>query len=65
MTGTRRPPPVFMSISARSAADFLTSRYSTAYPFAAYASRASAVWGQPSLPKIVTRFSVAMGGLSP
>lgn len=40
--------------------DFFTLRYSTAYPFAANASRASEVWGQPSLPKMVTRLSLGM-----
>jgi hypothetical protein len=58
ITGTFRAPRVCRSISSRSAADFFTSRYSTAYPLAANASRASEVWGQPSLPKMVTRLSV-------
>ena len=60
ITGTFRAPFVCRSISSRSVADFFTLRYSTAYPFAANASRASEVWGQPSLPKIVTRLSVVM-----
>ena len=50
MTGTFRAPFVCASISSSWAADFLTLRYSTAYPFAANASRASDVKGQPSLP---------------
>ena len=60
ITGTFRAPLVCRSISSRSVADFFTLRYSTAYPLAANASRASEVWGQPSLPKIVTRLSVVM-----
>ena len=57
-------PFVCRSISSRSVADFFTLRYSTAYPLAANASRASEVWGQPSLPKMMTRLSVAMPSLS-
>ena len=43
MTGTRREPFECSSISVSWAADFLTFRYSTSYPFAANASRASEV----------------------
>jgi hypothetical protein len=50
ITGTFRTPLVCASISSSWAADFFTLRYSTAYPFAANASRASDVKGQPSLP---------------
>jgi hypothetical protein len=60
ITGTRRSPFVWTSISSMCGADFFTFLYSTAYPFAANASRASEVWGQPSLPKMTTRLSVGM-----
>lgn len=65
ITGTFRAPLLCRSISSRWAADFFTLRYSTAKPFAANASRASEVKGQPSLPKMVTRLSVAMASIIP
>jgi hypothetical protein len=54
MTGTSRRPLLYASIRWRSAALFLTSKYSTVQPRCAKASRASDVYGQVSLPKIRT-----------
>src|ERR1041384_6260325 len=54
MTGTRRCPPLSFSMRSRSAAFLLTFTYSKATPRRRWSSSAACVYGQLSLPKMVT-----------